>query len=93
VPCLVRRSAIESSGRLDPTAYTWDDLRSPLSTARSADLRAVKLALERYNDRAPALADVLRAGPLPGNDEHRRGYLDVFGRGLAELRQFVDRHA
>lgn len=91
-PCLIRRAAISAWGR-DPTSYIWEDLRSPLSPTRGADLRAVRLALERYDRRSPSFADVLAAGPFPGTPHERTDYLDVFRRGLAELRRFVARFA
>ncbi len=92
IPCLIRRAAIAAWGA-DPTSYIWEDVRAPLSPTRGADLRALRLALERYNHQGPTLADVLAAGPLPGAPDERTEYLDVFRRGLAELRRFVDRFA
>jgi hypothetical protein len=92
LPCLIRRAAIAAWGR-DPTSYIWSDLRVPLSPTRGADLRAVRLALDRYNHQVPTLADVLIAGPLPGSPDDRAAYVNVFCRGLVELGSFVERFA
>lgn len=94
IPCLIRRAAIARSGPdPDPTPYIWGDLRVPFSPTRGADLRALRLALDRYGRRPPTLADVLMAGPLPGTPSDRAAYLETFRRGLAELRHFVDHSA
>lgn len=88
LPCLVRRAAITAS-RSDPTSYTWENAAMPLTTTTAADLKAVKIALDRYADRPPRLADVLQSGPLPDSDTELHAYLDVFRRGLDELRVFL----
>ncbi|MHB8644380.1 MAG: Qat anti-phage system QueC-like protein QatC [Thermomicrobiales bacterium] len=89
VPCVIRRAAIAHWGA-DPTPYAYPDLRAPLTPGRGADLRAFRLALDRYAARAPRIADVLVPGPLPGNRAERDAYLAVFRRGLAEVRAFLD---
>lgn len=92
VPCLIRRAAITSVSN-DPTEYTIDDLRQPLSVRRGWDLRAFKLALERFSHRSPKISDVLLAGPLPGTDQELWEYLSVFQRGLTEVDRFITRYA
>ncbi len=89
VPCLIRRAAVTAWG-IDPTPYLWSDLRAPLSATRGADLRALRLALEQYSRRPPRLANLLAAGPLPGTPDERAAYLDMFRRGIEELRRFID---
>lgn len=91
-PCLIRRAAIATHGD-DPTPYAWPDLRASLSINRSADVRAVRLATERYGRREPTIADLLAAGPLPGTPEDRSSYLATFRRGIHELRQFLENAA
>ena len=85
-PCLIRRAAIGVWGD-DPTTYTFERLVG-LSRGRRADLRALGLALARYEQQPPGLADLLAAGPLPGDVEEGQNYLGVFRRGLGELRGF-----
>ncbi len=88
LPCLTRRAAI-SSFMTDPTEYRVEDLRTPLSPTRRSDLRACKLALDRYRMQPPRLKDILVAGPLHGSEDELRAYLDLYRRGLAELERFL----
>ncbi len=92
LPCLVRRAGVSTWGA-DPTRYTWRDLSGYLSPSRRADLRALRLALQRHSQRPPVLADILVSGPLPGTSEDLDAYLGVYRRGLRELQQFVDNFA
>ncbi len=85
VPCLIRRAAVSSSGMLDLTVYATEDLSRPLPGDRGSDLRAMRMALDRYEKDPPTLADVLVPGPLPGTDEELVAYLGVFRRGLDEV--------
>ncbi len=89
VPCLIRRAAADSSGVPDPTVYATEDLSRPLPGDRGSDLRAMKMALDRYEKDPPTLADVLVPGPLPGPDEELAAYLGVFCRGLGEVRSLL----
>ena len=89
VPCLIRRAATAASGRPDPTVYATEDLSRPLAGDRGSDLRALKIALDRYEKEPPTLADVLVPGPLPGSDVELDAYLGVFGRGLDEVRSLL----
>jgi len=88
LPCLTRRAAI-SSFMTDPTEYRVEDLRTPLSPTRRSDLRACKLALDRYRMQPPRLKDILLAGPLHGSEDDLQAYLDLYRRGLAELERFL----
>ncbi len=92
VPCIIRRAAITSVGS-DPTGYMVNDVQQPLSARRRSDLRAFKLALDRFTHRPAQLADVLLAGPLPGSDDELGSYLAVFQRGMDEVRRFMLRYA
>lgn len=89
LPCLIRRASIRSF-MSDPTSYQVSDLNAPLTPSRGSDLRACKLALERYRRTAPRISDLLKSGPLPGTDDDRQRYLGGFSRGLAELGALVD---
>lgn len=90
LPCLIRRAAITSAME-DPTPYTQSDLSQVLSETKGADLRAVRMALDRFGSRPPQITDVLLAGPLPGTDQELGAYLGVFRRGIEEIRRFVVR--
>ena len=94
-PCLIRRAAIiEALGNTarDTTEYVWK-LTDPLSPKRATDLRAVKLALDRWEKTPPRLTDLLVSGPLPTTgtppdpDEELKTYFAMFERGLSELRR------
>jgi 7-cyano-7-deazaguanine synthase in queuosine biosynthesis len=89
-PCLIRRAALAKTS--DETKYVQADLSSPLSGKSGEDLRALKLALDRYSRKAPGMVDVLAAGPLPGRDDEKAAYVEVFRRGLEEVRSFLRRY-
>jgi 7-cyano-7-deazaguanine synthase in queuosine biosynthesis len=92
IPCIIRRAAIRASVKRDPTYYAISDLSQPLTGKRGSDLRALKLALERYRERPPRIADLLVAGPLRVPDDELSEYLGVFKRGLDETRKFLTRY-
>ncbi|WP_119070059.1 Qat anti-phage system QueC-like protein QatC [Rubrobacter indicoceani] len=89
VPCVIRRAAVASSGLSDPTAYGTEDLSRPPEGDSGSDLRTLRIALDRYRKAPPTVADVLVPGPLPGTDEELAAYLDVFSRGLDEVRDLL----
>jgi len=84
IPCLIRRAALRAAGA-DPTPYHQTDLGAPIGGKSEADLRALRIALERYRRRPPRIGDLLAAGPLPGSDGERLAYLEVFRRGVTEV--------
>jgi len=92
LPCLVRRASIDSF-MVDSTVYRVEDLRTPLTPTRRSDLRACKLALDRYRARTPQLKDILMAGPLHESEDELYANLDLYRRGLAELERFLARVA
>ena len=92
VPCIIRRAAIRASVKRDSTKYAFSDLSQPLSEKRGSDLRALKLALNRYRVRPPRIADLLAAGPLRVSDDELSNYLNVFTRGLNEIGRFLGRY-
>jgi len=92
IPCLIRRAAIRSALKRDPTDYAVVDLSKPLGGKRGSDIRAMKLALDRYRTRPPRVGDLLVAGSLPAPDNELREYLGVFSRGLTEVRKFLARY-
>lgn len=90
LPCVIRRSAIRASGIPDPTTYAFHDLGQPLSDERRADLRVLKMGLDRYGRTPPRIADILVPGPLPATADDLREYLGVFHRGLSEVGNFLN---
>jgi 7-cyano-7-deazaguanine synthase in queuosine biosynthesis len=92
VPCIIRRAAVRATGKRDPTDYYVKDLGQPLSPKRGADLRSLRIALDRYGKRAPRLADVLSSGPLPVSDDELREYSGVYRRGVDEVRGLLSRY-
>lgn len=91
LPCLVRRAAVDfwlAGG--DPTTYVAEDLTKPFSVKTGSDLRALKIALERYRQRPPRSTDILISGPLSASDDELRAYFEMFTRSVDELRCFVD---
>jgi len=92
IPCIIRRSAIRASVKRDPTEYAFVDLSQPLKGQRGSDIRAMRLALNRYLTRPPRIGNLLVAGPLPASDDELSKYLGVFSRGLDEVRRFLARY-
>ena len=90
VPCLVRRAAIMSAFRTDPTTYTIADLRAEPRNSRSPEgehIRAFQMMARRLSQR-PDVADILihKSGPLSDYaDEEIAQYADVFRRGIVEV--------
>ncbi|UBV18481.1 hypothetical protein H8Z57_13810 [Mycolicibacterium fortuitum] len=86
-PCLIRRAAMAQVGWDDATGYAWDALHGggllDRRTRRGADLRAVIAGA--YTQRPDN--DVLRNGPIP--DGEHRAFVDVWRRGLNELRHWL----
>jgi hypothetical protein len=89
LPCVIRRAAIRASRIPDPTTYAFQDLGQPLSDERRADLRVLKMGLDRYGRTPPRVADILVPGPLPATADELREYLGVFRRGLSEVGDFL----
>ena len=90
VPCLVRRAAIMSAFRTDPTTYTIADLRAEPRNSRSPEgehIRAFQMMARRLSQR-PEVAGILihKPGPLSDYaDEEIAQYANVFRRGIAEV--------
>lgn len=88
-PCIIRRAAVFATGKTDPTFYTFADLSEELGKVRRADLRAVKIALNRYERTPLKIGDILAAGPLPVTGDELDQYLAVFKRGFDEVKEFL----
>ncbi|WID95158.1 7-cyano-7-deazaguanine synthase [Bosea vestrisii] len=89
VPCLIRRASFHAAGIADNTGYRCELLATVMADSGQRD----DLASVRYAVRKAPTADierwVLQAGPLPENAVERDGCIDVFGRGIEELRTFL----
>ena len=92
IPCLIRRAALSSSLSNDPTPYAVTDLAQPLFGKRRSDLRALRMALDRFAKRPPRPSDLLASGPLRCPDKELFEYLGVFSRGLDEVRTFLNKY-
>jgi len=91
-PCIIRQAAIFESGMPDAT-YDHDIFNlPPLSRSdKGKDLRAMKIALERFSQRGErkAVFDVLSSGPIPPDELSQ--YVGVYCRGMKEIGNFLGR--
>lgn len=92
VPCIIRRASLSAAGLDNSKPYAIDVLTSPprSDSGTGKDFRAFEMALHRASlaDFRP-FVEVLNAGPLPGDPEHIQAYVDVYIRGMQEVRQFL----
>jgi hypothetical protein len=87
VPCLIRRASLHAAGVADGTDYQYPDLKAVMTDEDGRDdLIAVQAALIRGGD---AERHLMSAGPLPVAAADRQAYVDVAGRGMEELRQYL----
>lgn len=90
VPCLIRRAAVESAFRSDPTTYTIPDLSAKPLDSKSAEgehVRSFQMMARRLEQR-PALARILVHNPGPLSDYTSAdiaNYVEVFRRGIEEV--------
>lgn len=92
VPCLIRRSSFHAAGWEDQTPYkaSGQDLGHVLGHGPDPDdLMAMILASRRLQQEDIALW-VAKTGPLPTDDQAKGALVDVVGRGMAEVRAFLD---
>lgn len=87
-PCLIRQASIHAAGLEDRTPYAFevldeDDFLDP-SRKRASDLLAVLSSLNREAKRL----DVLRNGPVAGEDVG--AFTAVYERGRQELRAWIE---
>ena len=98
VPCLIRRAAITTAFRTDPTTYTIPELtarRLNSANAEGEHVRSFQMMARRLSQR-PALARILirKSGPLSDYADGEIGeYVDVFRRGIEEVARLTDRVA
>jgi len=90
VPCIIRLASMKAAGITD-RAPDWDIVAQPLAatSARVHDVRAFKIALERFKGRNPRgdIFQILRSGPIPPDEA--KDYAAVYRRGMAEVAKFL----
>lgn len=86
VPCLIRRASFLAAAQADATNYQTMDLSGAVE---NDDVQAARFAAAQLATRDLSRW-VSEAGPLPHDPVVRSQYVDVVGRGLAELKELVD---
>lgn len=96
VPCLIRRAAMTSALRKDPTTYTIADLRARTLNSKAAEgehVRSFQMMARRLK-RRPGLEKILvhKSGPLSDYTAAEVAkYADVFRRGVEEVDKVTGR--
>lgn len=91
LPCIIRQAAVHAANITDgPMSEDIINRPPDHSTKKGQDLRAVKIALNRLRTRTPKriVFDVLDSGPITSEELQR--YVDVYCRGMEEVRAFLD---
>lgn len=89
VPCLIRRAAICAAAKTDETQYVNDDLMRVMDyEGERDDLLAMLIALKKAETTSLENWAAL-SGPLPTSRAERDMQVDVFRRGLAEMRIYL----
>jgi len=89
VPCLIRRAAFRAAKIRDRTKYRFDDLSAVLADENERDdLLAMTMAIQRVDDNDLPLW-VAQGGPLPTDGKTRASHVDVFARGMAEMKSYL----
>lgn len=89
VPCLIRRAAICAAAKTDETPYLYDDLSSVMEyEGERDDLLAMLIALKKA-ETTPLENWAALSGPMPTSRAERDMQVDVFRRGLAEMRGYL----
>jgi len=82
-PCLIRRAAMHRGSLDDGSAYTYDVLTVPGFIDSAGDRAETLRALVRSLSRPARWTDVVRNGPIPGNE--RASFDGVYRRGREEI--------
>jgi hypothetical protein len=91
LPCIIRRAAT-SHASLEDVNYVVDVVNNnlPPNRAEGKDLYALKIALKRLENMNSSLFSHIRtAGPLQGTREEIVQYVDVYRRGMAEIKMLL----
>ncbi len=89
IPCIARRAAITKALKSDPTLYMYPINDSRLTTNKMMDQKTLCMALSRQKINPVSMADILTSGPLPGSDDEKQQYFNMYQRGMQELREFI----
>jgi hypothetical protein len=91
LPCIVRKAATTRAGLVD-VRYAMDILKEnpPANQTEGKDLFAIRTALRRLETLdLPLIFYLLKEAPLPGSKADIDQYVDVYRRGMEELRNFL----
>ncbi len=92
LPCIVRRAAIWKALEEDDTKYAYGINDKKLTANKMMDQKSILMALVRQKSKSPNIADILVSGPLPVSDEAKMKYLDVYKRGMQEIKEFMSEY-
>jgi len=85
VPCIIRRASLFKNG-LDFKKDYVSDVNS-----NHTDYRAFELAALRYNKKDKIMLEFLKAGPMSLSGAEIKKYVNMYLRGIKEVRGFIDR--
>ena len=89
LPCLIRRAAFHHSGITDNTLYRFPTLSDVKNNPKEHDdLLALALAL-RKSTSANLDSWVTMGRPLPEDPQIRKRYVNVFQRGMDEMKDYL----
>lgn len=94
LPCIIRQASVYNADLTDrPMAVDIINDPPDHDSRKGQDLRAVKIALRRLRNRPRhrIVLDLLDSGPIPQED--LPNYVDVYLRGMEEVRAFIERRA
>ena len=85
LPCTIRRAAIKLAGITDTSKYRDKEYKDP---EHAINLKSYRLGLKNYADHPmhPLMA-IQKSGPIT---ERHQDYADLYIRGMAELKNFID---
>lgn len=92
-PCIIRRAALKKAN-IDSASgnYVRDVLNDhfPSRDISSRDIVAFKIALSRIsgNKKSP-IFNLLKSGPIPADDKDLKEYIEVYKRGMTEVKDFL----
>lgn len=92
LPCIIRRVAIWKAFKRDDTKYVYDINDKRLTMNKMLDQKTLRMALARQKTNFPSMADILTSGPLPVGDEEKQEYLNVYRKGMQEIREFINKY-
>jgi len=91
LPCIVRRAATSFAG-FEDVDYIVDVLKNNLPTDKveGKDLYGLRIAIERIDNTNSSLYSLVRsAGPLQSSKEEIVQYVEVYRRGMEEIKWFL----